>query len=69
MNKDVPGVIGNLGKILGENKINIAGFHLGRITEKDKAVAVINIDSPPTSEALRTLRETPNIIEVHSVTV
>ena len=35
MNRDVPGVIGNLGKILGENKINIAGFHLGRITEKD----------------------------------
>jgi len=69
MNRDVPGVIGNLGKILGENKINIAGFHLGRITEKDKAVAVINIDSPPTSEALRALRETPNILEVHSVTV
>jgi len=69
MNQDVPGVIGNLGKILGENKINIAGFHLGRITEKDKAVAVINIDSPPTSEALRALRETPNILEVHSVTV
>ena len=69
MNQDVPGVIGNLGKILGENKINIAGFHLGRITEKDKAVAVINIDSPPTSEALRALRETPNILEVHSVTI
>jgi len=69
MNQDVPGVIGNLGKILGENKINIAGFHLGRITEKGKAVAVINIDSPPTSAALRTLRETPNVLEVHSVTV
>lgn len=69
MNRDVPGVIGNLGKILGENKINIAGFHLGRITEKGKAVAVINIDSPPTSEALRMLRETPNILEVYSVTV
>ncbi|MCH7831634.1 MAG: ACT domain-containing protein, partial [Proteobacteria bacterium] len=69
MNQDVPGVIGNLGKILGENKINIAGFHLGRITEKDKAVAVINIDSPPTSEALRALRETPNVLEVHSVTI
>jgi len=69
MNQDVPGVIGNLGKILGENKINIAGFHLGRLTEKGKAVAVINIDSPPTSEALRTLKETSSILEVHSVTV
>ncbi|MGV7221148.1 MAG: phosphoglycerate dehydrogenase [Nitrospinales bacterium] len=69
MNQDVPGVIGNLGKILGENKINIAGFHLGRLSEKGKAVSVINIDSPPTSEALRTLRETSSILEVHSVTV
>jgi D-3-phosphoglycerate dehydrogenase len=69
MNQDVPGVIGNLGKILGENKINIAGFHLGRLSEKGKAVAVINIDSPPTSEALRTLRDTSSILEVHSVTV
>jgi D-3-phosphoglycerate dehydrogenase len=69
MNQDVPGVIGNLGKILGENKINIAGFHLGRLSEKGKAVSVINIDSPPTSEALRTLKETSSILEVHSVTV
>jgi len=30
-------------------------------------VAVINIDSPPTSEALRELRETSNVLEVHSV--
>ncbi|MBI4384673.1 MAG: phosphoglycerate dehydrogenase [Nitrospinae bacterium] len=66
-NMDVPGVIGKLGNILGKNNINIAGFHLGRLSEKGKAVAVINIDSPPTSETLRELRETPNILEVHSV--
>jgi len=66
-NMDVPGVIGNLGNILGKHKINVAGFHLGRLKEKGKAVAVINIDSPPTSEALRELRETPNILSVHSL--
>ncbi len=65
-NKDVPGVIGNLGQVLGKNNINIAGFHLGRL-EKGDAVSVINIDSPPTSEALRELRDTSNVLEVFSV--
>lgn len=66
-NKDVPGVIGNLGNVLGKHNINIAGFHLGRLTQSGNAVSVINIDSPPTSEALRELRETPNVVEVYSV--
>ncbi len=68
-NMDVPGVIGNLGNTLGKHNINVAGFHLGRLKEKGKAMAIINIDSPPTSEALRELRETPNILSVHSVTL
>jgi D-3-phosphoglycerate dehydrogenase / 2-oxoglutarate reductase len=66
-NKDVPGVIGNLGNILGKHNINIAGFHLGRLDKTGNAVSVINIDSPPTSETLRELRETPNMLEVFSV--
>ncbi|MGP0565875.1 phosphoglycerate dehydrogenase [Nitrospina sp. 32_T5] len=68
-NKDVPGVIGNLGNALGKHNINIAGFHLGRIGEGSNAVSVINIDSPPTSEALRELRETSNVLEVYSVII
>ena len=68
-NLDVPGVIGNLGNTLGKHNINVAGFHLGRLKEKGKAVAIINIDSPPTNEALRELREMPNILSVHSVTL
>jgi D-3-phosphoglycerate dehydrogenase len=34
-----------------------------------KAVAIINIDSPPTTEALRELRDTANILNVHSVSL
>ena len=68
-NTDVPGVIGNLGNILGKNNLNIAGFHLGRQEEEGRAIAIINIDSPPTTEALRELRNTSNILSVHSVTL
>ena len=66
-NKDVPGVIGNLGNVLGKHNINIADFHLGRLEKTGNAVSVVNIDSPPTSETLRELRETPNVVEVFSV--
>ena len=66
-NKDVPGVIGKLGNVLGKHNINIAGFHLGRLEKTGNAVSVVNIDSPPTSETLRELRETPNVVEVFSV--
>ncbi len=68
-NMDVPGVIGNLGNILGKNNLNIAGLHLGRQGETNKAVAIINIDSPPTTETLRELRETSHILSVDSVTL
>jgi D-3-phosphoglycerate dehydrogenase len=66
-NMDVPGVIGKLGSVLGTNNINIAGFHLGRIKEGDKAVAVINIDSQPNSETIRELREVEGVLNVSMV--
>ena len=44
-NKDVPGVIGKIGTVLGNLKINIAGYLLGRIEDKDYAYAVIKLDT------------------------
>ncbi|MFQ5716680.1 MAG: NAD(P)-dependent oxidoreductase, partial [Nitrospinales bacterium] len=69
-NNDVPGVIGNIGNILGRHGTNIAGFHLGRLAEKGgAAVAIINIDSPPTNQAMEELRATQNILKVYFVTL
>ena len=68
-NMDVPGVIGNLGQAMGNHQINIAGFHLGRLPENNQAIAIINIDSAPTSETLRELRDSPNIISINSVSL
>ena len=49
-NKDIPGVIGRIGTILGEHKINIANFTLGRPDAnrgkaRGEAMAVIQIDA------------------------
>jgi D-3-phosphoglycerate dehydrogenase len=61
-NQDVPGVIGRVGTILGENNINIANFSLGRRenhaspNEPAEAVAVVHIDSPAGEPVLDQLR-------------
>ena len=54
-NSDVPGVIGQVGQILGSNKINISDFRLGR--SKDGAVAVIMIDNNVSDEVLKELQD------------
>jgi len=44
VNLDKPGLIGAVGTLLGDAKINIADFTLGRIPGKNKAVALISVD-------------------------
>ncbi len=44
LNLDKPGLIGAVGTILGNAKINISDFNLGRIPGKDKAIALISVD-------------------------
>src|ERR671910_280381 len=43
-NEDQPGVIGEVGTILGRQRINIADFALGR--GRDSAVGVVKVDIP-----------------------
>ena len=70
-NDDKPGVIGKIGTILGNNGVNIAGFHLGRLPSngRAKALSVINIDGCLESEALDDLKSIGDILQVYSVTI
>jgi D-3-phosphoglycerate dehydrogenase len=45
-NRDVPGVIGKVGSILGDAGINISAFHLGRRERGGEAMAIIEVDAP-----------------------
>ncbi len=45
-NKDVPGVIGEIGMTFGKAGINIANFHLGRDAEGGNAIALLYLDEP-----------------------
>ena len=43
--RDVPGVIGRVGTILGRFEINIAGMEVGRHHRGDQALMVVNVDN------------------------
>src|SRR4030095_8491254 len=55
-NRDVPGVIGRVGTILGERGVNISRFHLGRRERGGEAMAVIEVDAPLSDATLTELR-------------
>jgi D-3-phosphoglycerate dehydrogenase len=60
-NEDKPGMIGNLGTVLGENRINIATFALGRSAPGQDAIALIEIDGAIPAEVLEKVRRLPNV--------
>jgi D-3-phosphoglycerate dehydrogenase len=59
-NNDTPGVIGQIGTLLGNNQINIANFALGR-GENHHAVGVVNVDSQISEDLLEHIRRCPSI--------
>jgi D-3-phosphoglycerate dehydrogenase len=66
-NRDVPGVIGRVGTILGEGEVNISHFHLGRRERGGEAMAVIEIDAPIIRETLEALRSLDQVIEARAI--
>ena len=64
INKDVPGVVGKVGTLLGDREINIAEYNLARNASGGKAMAVITVDSPLDNETLNFLRSYREMEEV-----
>lgn len=60
-NNDTPGVIGQIGTLLGNHNINIANFALGRSEGNHHAVGVVNVDSDICEEVLRQIDACPSI--------
>ncbi len=55
--EDVPGIIGQIGTVFGKHKVNIAQMAVGRgsDTPGGGAIGVLNLDTPPSTEALQEL--------------
>ncbi len=66
-NKDQPGVIGDIGTYMGEQKINMAHFHLGR-TEKGKdAISIVNVDTAPSQNQIAEMKKIDAVLDVKLV--
>ena len=66
-NRDVPGVIGRVGTILGDHGINISAFHLGRHERGGEAMAVIEVDGPLNHETISEIRSFSPIISAQQI--
>jgi D-3-phosphoglycerate dehydrogenase len=69
-NHDVPGVIGRIGTLLGDAKLNIANFALGRSRSGEGALAVVQLDTPKADDlasAVAALRSVESITSVRIV--
>jgi D-3-phosphoglycerate dehydrogenase len=61
---DRPGLIGFIGRTLGDEGVNIAQMNVGREEQGGEAIGVVNLDSAPSAASLETLRQNPNIVSL-----
>ena len=61
-NRDVPGVVGKVGTLLGVNGVNIARLELGR--KGENAVSLFHVDGAVPDEVLAQLAQAPEVVSV-----
>jgi len=66
-NRDVPGVVGAVGTLLGQRGINIAGLELGREQVGGMAISLIHVDSRVPAEVLDELRTLEPIVSAQLI--
>ncbi len=66
-NDDVPGVIGFIGTVLGDNDVNIAGMFNSRESPAGNALSVYNLDDPVPDDVLETIRADGRINDVTNI--
>src|SRR6185437_11616848 len=61
-NRDVPGVVGAVGSMLGQAGVNIAGLELGRDRAGGMALSLVEVDGAVPAEVLERLKTIPAIV-------
>ena len=60
-NHDRPGMIGQVGTILGKHNVNIAGMQVGRKAVGERAVMIINLEEPVSKEVIAEIDAVPDL--------
>ncbi len=68
-NRDVPGVIGRVGTLLGDAGVNIGEFHQSRCAEHGESLSVIGVDAQLSSEVLDALGQLAEVLDVRLVSL
>lgn len=66
-NEDKPGFIGKLGTTLGDAKVNIASFHLGRSAPGADAIALVSVDGPVPDAVIDAIKALPMVKQVKAL--
>lgn len=66
---DKPGIIGKIGMMLGDNKINIASMDVGRQSIGGKAVMVLNVDNPIPDAIIAKIKKIEGISDAQLVKI
>ncbi len=66
-NNDVPGVIGNIGRVLGEEGINVATMQVGRNERGAVAIMLMNVDNCIKENVLDRLTSLENVLEARCI--
>jgi D-3-phosphoglycerate dehydrogenase len=67
--RDVPGMIGRVGTILGDAKINISTMQVSRNAIGGDAIMVLSVDRPADDATIAALRAVPGVNSVRSLTI
>ena len=67
--RDMPGIIGQLGSLLGQHNVNIASMQVGRKIIRGDAVMVLSIDDPIPPDLLASIHLIEGIQEAYPVTL
>ncbi|MFM7544950.1 MAG: phosphoglycerate dehydrogenase [Synechococcales cyanobacterium] len=67
--RDMPGIIGNIGSLMGNFNVNIASMQVGRKIVRGDAVMVLSIDDPLPDGLLTEIIKIPGIRDAYTVTL
>lgn len=68
-NVDRPGMIGRVGSILGDHRVNIAGMQVGRAAPGGTAVMVLTVDCSVPAPVVREIAEVDGIAAIRAVEI
>jgi D-3-phosphoglycerate dehydrogenase len=69
MNNDKPGVIGNIGTLLGQNGVNISRMQFGRESQGGLAMSVVSVDSQVSDELMGRIKQLPNVLSARMIRI